>query len=72
MMPGWGIALLAVGTFIVGLILGFFLSRIFFKRYLKKNPPINENQIRAMYASMGRTASEKDIRRVMKQMEQSR
>ena len=71
-MPGWGIALLAVGTFIVGLILGFFLSRIFFKRYLKKNPPIIENQILAMYASMGRTASEKDIRRVMKQMEQSR
>lgn len=71
-MQPWAITLLAIGTFIVGLILGFVLSRVFFKSYLKKNPPINENQIRAMYASMGRTASEKDIRRVMKQMEQSR
>lgn len=71
-MPPWGVALLAVGTFLVGLILGAVFTGLAIRKYMKKNPPINENMIRAMYAQMGRTASEKDIRRIMKQMEQSK
>lgn len=71
-MPIWGIVLLSIGTLILGLVLGFFIARSYFKKYLKKNPPVNENMIRVLYSQMGRTASEKDIRRIMKQMEQSK
>ena len=71
-MELWQAILLAVGTLIVGLIIGFFVARTLFQRYLKKNPPINENMIRMLYSQMGRTPSEKDIRRIMKQMEQAK
>ena len=33
---------------IVGLVIGFFVSRALMKKYLKKNPPINEQMIKAM------------------------
>lgn len=65
-MPTYGIVLLAVGSFLVGLIIGFILTRFLFKRYMKKHPPINENMIRAMMSQMGRTPSEKQVRSVMK------
>ena len=64
-----GLVLLGV---LIGGIAGFFISRKVFSNQLKKNPPINENMIRAMYRSMGRTPSEKDVKRTMKAMEQSR
>jgi uncharacterized protein YneF (UPF0154 family) len=41
-----------------------------FKNELKKNPPINEKMIRAMYAQMGRKPSEAQIRAIMKSMGQ--
>lgn len=63
---------LIIGLFIVGLIVGFFLSRWFFKRELAKNPPINENMIRAMFMQMGRKPSEAQIRAVMNQMKNSK
>lgn len=62
---------LIVGLFIVGLILGFVLSRWFFKRELQKNPPINENMIRAMFMQMGRKPSEAQIRAVMNSMKRN-
>lgn len=57
-----------IGALLVGLIIGFFAARTFFKRYLKKNPPVNENMIRAMMSQMGRTPSEKQVRQVMASM----
>ena len=39
---------------VIGLVIGFFGSRYLFKRNLKKNPPINEKMIRAMFMEMGR------------------
>ncbi len=57
---------------LIGAVLGFLISRIVFKRYLKKNPPINEAQIRAMFKQMGRTPSEKQVRAVMKSYEQNK
>lgn len=62
---------LIIGLFIVGLILGFVLSRWFFKRELAKNPPINENMIRAMFMQMGRKPSEAQIRAVMNSMKRN-
>ncbi|MFI3252621.1 MAG: YneF family protein [bacterium] len=57
-----------IGFFVGGLVVGFIASRIFFKRYLAKNPPVNENMIRAMMGQMGRTPSEKQVRQVMASM----
>ena len=62
---------IAIGCFIAGLIAGFFLARWFFKRELKKNPPINENMIRAMFMQMGRKPSEAQIRAVMNSMKRN-
>ena len=64
---GWfGIAL---GMLVLGAVAGFFISRYVFTRQLKKNPPVNENMIRAMFRSMGRKPSEAQIRAVMKSMQ---
>lgn len=54
-----------LGALILGLVIGFFATRSMVKRQLRKNPPITEAQIRAMYMSMGRKPSEGDIRKTM-------
>ena len=56
---------LAIGLFVVGLVVGFFAARWFFKRQLEKNPPINEAMVRALYQSVGRKPSEADIQRTI-------
>ena len=61
---------LAVGALIVGLIGGFFAARYFLKKQLQKNPPIKEKMIRTMFAQMGRTPSEKQVREIMRNMKQ--
>ena len=55
-----------IGLFILCGVLGFFLARFLVKRELQKNPPINEKMIRVMFAQMGRTPSEKQIREIMR------
>lgn len=60
--------LYAVIGALVGAIIGFFLARYFFKRNLRKNPPISEKAIRAMFAEMGRKPTEAQIKRIMKNM----
>ena len=65
------IVLIVVGV-LVGAVAGFFISRVYFKRYLEKNPPINEKMIRAMMSQMGRKPSEKQVRQVMASMKQAK
>lgn len=60
-----GIVLGVIGALIVGVIIGFFICQKYFKKQLNENPPITEDQIRAMYAQMGRTPSEKQIKQMM-------
>ena len=67
-MEVWQAILLAVGTLIVGGIAGFFITRYIFQKQLKENPPVNEKMIRAMFRSMGRTPSEKQVREIMRNM----
>ena len=69
-MEPWQVILIAVGCIILGLIVGFFGARYFFKKQLEKNPPINEKMIRVMFKQMGRTPSEKQVREIMKSMKQ--
>ena len=66
---GWVIAI-GVGALIVGLIVGFFVARAWFKRYLEKNPPVNEQMIREMMRQMGRTPSEKQVKQILNSMNQ--
>ena len=54
-----------VAALVLGLVVGFFLARWFFKRQLEKNPPINEAMVRALYQSVGRKPSEADIQRTI-------
>ena len=57
-----------LGGFIVGAIAGFFIARNYMKKYMKKNPPINEQMIRAMMSQMGRPPSQKQVKQTMKAM----
>ena len=57
---------------IAGGIIGFFIARKFMMKYLKENPPINEQMIKAMMSSMGRTPNQKQINQMMKAMEKYR
>jgi uncharacterized protein YneF (UPF0154 family) len=73
MMIAWWLGLIiGVGALIIGAVLGFFLARNYFKKYLEKNPPINEQMIRAMMSQMGRKPSEKQVRQVMASMKQAK
>lgn len=71
-MDTWVVVVIAIGTAILGAIGGFFGARYFFKKQLEKNPPINENMIRAMFMQMGRKPSEAQIRAVMNSMKRSK
>lgn len=66
-----GLVGLIIGLLVVGLVVGFFGARWFFKRQLEKNPPINENMIRAMFMQMGRKPSEAQVRAVMNSMKRN-
>ncbi len=71
-MPLWLQIVLPIVTLLVGAVVGFILSRKYFKDYLEKNPPINEAMVRAMMSQMGRTPSEKQVRQVMASMKQAK
>ena len=62
------ILILVVGI-IIGAIIGFFLARFFMQKYLKQNPPINEDMIKALMMQMGRKPNQKQINQMMKAME---
>jgi len=64
----WQFVLYLVLALIVGGALGFYFSQRYFKKYLRENPPVNENMIRAMMMQMGRKPSEKQVRQVMQSM----
>ena len=57
---------------IIGAIIGFFVARKVMEKYLKKNPPINEDMIKALMMQMGRKPNQKQINQMMKTMEKYR
>ena len=65
----WHDILMVVIGLIAGGVIGFFLSRMFMEKYLTKNPPINEEMIKALMSGMGRTPNQKQINQMMKQMQ---
>ena len=64
-----GDILLVLFGLIVGAVIGFFVARSFMKKYLKKNPPINEDMIKTLMMQMGRKPNQKQINQMMKAME---
>jgi len=71
-MQLWLSIVLIVVALLIGAVVGFFLAQRYFKRYLEKNPPINEQMVRAMMMQMGRKPSEKQVRQVMASMNQNK
>jgi uncharacterized protein YneF (UPF0154 family) len=59
-----------VGVLLAGGVIGFFAARAWFKRYLEKNPPVNENMIKEMMRQMGRTPSQKQVNQILQSMNQ--
>ena len=49
-----------------GAVIGFLVARYFMKKQIEKNPPINEKMIRVMFQQMGRSPSEKQVREIMR------
>ncbi len=60
--------LLLLFGLIAGGVVGFLLARKYMKKFIKQNPPINEQMIKAMMMQMGRTPSQKQVNQMMKQM----
>ncbi|QHX36665.1 YneF family protein [Spiroplasma sp. BIUS-1] len=71
-MAWWGVLLIAIAAAVVGGIIGFIITRKVIQKQLRENPPINENQIRAMYRSMGRKPTEADIKKTMNAVKRGR
>jgi uncharacterized protein YneF (UPF0154 family) len=63
-----GIVLGVIGALVIGGLLGFYIATKVFKKQMRENPPITEDQIRAMYAQMGRKPSEQQIHQIMNMM----
>ncbi|WP_323847746.1 MAG: YneF family protein [Phytoplasma sp.] len=57
---------------IAGLVIGAILMFFWFKRYLEKNPPITERQIKEMFKQMGRKPSQKQIKQIMLNMKNNK
>ena len=70
-MPVVAFVFTLIGVALAGGVGGFFLARYLIKKEMEKNPPINENMIRAMFAQMGRKASEAQVRAVMNSMKRN-
>ena len=65
----WHDILLVVVGLLIGAVIGFFIARTVMKKYLKKNPPINEDMIKALMMQMGRKPNQKQINQMMRAME---
>lgn len=62
------ILLIVVGL-LIGAVIGFFIARNVIKKYMEKNPPINEEMIKALMMQMGRKPSQKQVNQMMKSMQ---
>lgn len=61
---------LVILTAIFVAVLTFFLTRRFFIKQLKENPPISEKTIRMLYSQMGRKLSEAQVRSIMRNVQE--
>ena len=67
-MALWLAITLIIVALLAGAAIGFYAARQYMMKYLKENPPINEQMLRMMMAQMGRTPSAKQVKHMMNQM----
>lgn len=67
----WTHILVGVLALLVGAVIGFFIARKTMMNYLKKNPPFNEQMLRAMLMQMGQNPSQKKINQMMRAMQKN-
>lgn len=67
-MDTWIWIVIVIVALIAGVALGFFIARQYMMKYLKDNPPINEDMLRIMMMQMGQKPSQKKINQMMTQM----
>ena len=63
---------IAIAALVAGLLAGYFIAKKVFEKQIEKNPPINEDMIRAMFMQMGRKPSEAQIKAVMNSMKKKK
>ena len=56
---------------LIGVVIGFFIAKKVMTNYLKKNPPINEEMIKALIIHMWRKPSQNQINQIMKSKEKN-
>lgn len=71
MIPWWALLLTGILALIIGIFLGFYITRKGIQGQLQKNPPVNEKMIRVMFEQMGRKPSESQVHQVMQSMKKS-
>jgi uncharacterized protein YneF (UPF0154 family) len=54
---------------VIGLIGGFYGARKYMEKYLKENPPFNEDQLRQLMLQMGQKPSQKKLNQMMHTMQ---
>ncbi|MDN7241175.1 MULTISPECIES: YneF family protein [Planococcaceae] len=67
-MDTWIWIVIVIVALIAGVALGFFIARQYMMKYLRENPPINEEMLRIMMMQMGQKPSQKKINQMMAQM----
>nr|WP_276520552.1 YneF family protein [Apilactobacillus ozensis] len=60
--------MLVIVALLVGVVGGFYIARKYMEKYLRDNPPINEDQLRAMMLQMGQKPSAKKLHQMMNSM----
>ena len=68
----WHLVLIVIFVILAAAVATFFITKKIFEKQLKENPPVNEAMIRAMMTQMGRTPSEKQVRAVMRSMNEAK
>ncbi|QNM93792.1 YneF family protein [Mycoplasma sp. Pen4] len=63
---------LIIGIALIAGLVTFFITKRMFEKQIKENPPITEKMIRIMFKQMGRSASETQIRQIMRSMNQAK
>ncbi|UUM20095.1 MULTISPECIES: YneF family protein [unclassified Mycoplasma] len=63
---------IVIGVALITALITFLLARKMFEKQIKENPPVSEKMIRVMFKQMGRTASETQIRQIMRSMQNAK
>lgn len=69
-MHTWIWILIIIVVAIASAFGGFYAARRYMENYLKDNPPINEDQLRAMMLQMGQKPSQRKLHQMMNAMQQ--